>query len=276
MGGPAGDNKGKRIMKLYVGCLYMIVGIAMLTGCGLKTQSGDFTSGNQGVEEISFDEEPSVVLVYLPGGKGICTGTIVGLKAVLTAAHCVKGMTGRFEIKGKMGRFSTYNAEFRDYAGAGTVDDIGDFAMLRFDMTIAAPEHIAIIGSKVSDRDPVKAAGLGCNNIETRTGSGVLRRLLTTLYSADEDKFLSLHELYSAGDGGRGTRGIMKAGTCFGDSGGPLWNKTANGWRLIGATHAGGKLDSYEVSYFSNLIRTENNAYLHELNDTYSLGMRFD
>ena len=253
----------------------MIVGIAMLTGCGLKTQSGDFTSANQGVEEISFDEEPSVVMVTLPGGRGICTGTIVGPKAVLTAAHCVKGMTGRFEIKGKKGRFSTYNAFFRNYTGAATVDDVGDIAMLVFDMTIADPEQIASIGNRVSAGDVVKAAGIGCNNIETRTGSGTLRRLVTSLYSTDEDGFLAMREVYSAGDTSAKVRGIMKAGTCFGDSGGPLYVKVADSFQLVGATHAGGQVDGYELSYFSNLLSSENNAYLHELNDAHNLGMKF-
>ncbi len=266
-------------MKLYVGCIQMIVGVLALTGCGLSTQSGDFISANQGVEQISFDEEPSVVLVYLPNGKGICSGVVVGLKAVLTAAHCIKGNSGRFEIRAKNGRFSTYNAYFRNYAGAASVDDAGDIGMLVFDMTIANPEDIAIVGSSVSQGDQVKTAGFGCNNLKARTGSGTLRRLITTLYSADEDGFLALRELYNNGGEGNAAspiRGVLDAGTCFGDSGGPLWNKTEAGWRLVGNTHAGGQVDEYEMSYFSNLLQTSNYAYLQSLNDTHNLGMKFE
>jgi len=259
-------------MKLYVGCLYFMVSIAMLTGCGLKTQSGDFPSKNEGMKEISFDEAPYAVLIYLPQGKGVCTGTIVGPKAVLFAAHCAKGNNGRYEIRSKKGRFSTYTVYYRNYAGSGTVDDIGDLAMLEFDMTIADPEQIVSIGNRVEAGDTVKMEGFGCEYIDTREGSGVLRSLTTSLYSTDEDGFLAVRELYSLA-----VRGVTAGGTCFGDSGGPLLTKNQGKWKLVGATHAGGPVEDggteYEMSYFASLLNGDNRNYLHQLNDDHQLGM---
>ena len=247
------------------------MGIAMLSGCGLKTQSGEVNSVNEGIVENA--NEPSVALIYLPNGKGICSGVVVGLKALLTAAHCVKGLSGRFEARTKKGRFSTYSdsIHYRNYANAGTVDDVGDIAMMIFDQTIAEPEHVTPIGSNVKMGSRVKMAGYGCDDIVTRQGSGVLRSLTTKLSDTDRDGFLAISENFK-----NATRTVTGGGTCFGDSGGPLWQQNPDGeWMLVGDVHAGGQEGNQQISYFTNLIKSSNYNYLQDLNDTHNLGMRF-
>jgi len=99
----------------------------------------------------------------------------------------------------------------------------------------------------------------------------VLRSLTTTLFDTDRDGFLAVSEDFS-----KATRTVTGGGTCFGDSGGPLWTQNADGeWLLVGSVHAGGQEGSKQISYYSNLIRESNYSYLQELNDTHNLGMVF-
>lgn len=245
----------------------------VLSGCGLSTQSGDFDSKNEGLQQNV--SAPGVVLVMLPNGKGICSGNIVGMKTVLTAAHCVKGMSGRFEIRGDKGRFSTYSYVLPSWSTAD-VNDESDIALLMFDSEITEEQNILPIGNRVDAGERFKMVGFGCQFIDTKTGSGVRRALTTRLFAANE--FLEVREKYALAASTQ-VRGVTAGGTCFGDSGGAGIVFRNGEEVLVGNVHAGGPTTDggvkYEISYFTDLTRPENRNWLKQMDSTYGLGMTF-
>ena len=240
-----------------------------LSGCGISTQSGDFDSKNEGLQQNV--KAPAIVLVMLPNGRGICSGNIVGMKTVLTAAHCVKGMSGRFEIRADKGRFSTYSYVLPSWSTAD-VNDESDIALLIFDEEITDAKDILAIGSKVSAGERFKMVGYGCQFIDSKTGSGVRRALTTRLFATNE--FLEVREKYNLA-----VRGVTAGGTCFGDSGGAGIVFRRGEEVLVGNVHAGGPTTEggvkYEVSYFTDLTRSENRNWLKDMDSQYALGMKF-
>ncbi|MCU0466113.1 MAG: trypsin-like serine protease, partial [Anaerolineae bacterium] len=62
-----------------------------------------------------------------------------------------------------------------------------------------------------------------------------------------------------------------QAGSCFGDSGGPLLHHQNGVWTTTGATHAGGSAGNRILSLYSNLNRTENRAFLEAIDAQYGL-----
>ncbi len=253
----------------YVCSNILFTAILMLSGCGISNQSGQ-ASINEGL--VQNANEPSIVLVKLPNGKGICSGNIVGLKTVLTAAHCVVGLSGRFEIVSDKGRYSTYTYYLNDDGDVGSVDDKQDIAVLVFDEIITDPRNILAIGSTVDSGERFKMVGYGCQYLDTRSGSGTRRALTTSLYSDNEDGFLTVRQVYSLS-----VRGVTAGGTCFGDSGGAGIVFRNGKQVLVGNVHAGGPVTSggvkYEASYFSDLTRSDNRAWLEKVNDAHDLGM---
>src|SRR5690606_36086448 len=91
----------------------------------------------KGVGVIRNADYPSVVKVIAPGGRGLCSGTFISPRAVLTAAHCTRPFpTGTFTVSTSFGVFSTSKVE---ELGSGSVDDPRDIAVLIFDQNVADP-----------------------------------------------------------------------------------------------------------------------------------------
>jgi hypothetical protein len=220
-----------------------------------------------------------VAMVVLPGGSGICTGTIVGYHAVLTAAHCAK-TNGTYSVITSFGTFST---TFHPSFGAGVVDDPNDIAILSWKSSagvaddtmknamIAAGINPYAIGNSVHSGDTLRLVGYGCTNLTTRVGAGVKRTGTNVVSNVSEYIEFLTPQSSVAGF----VTGILgsdnRAGSCFGDSGGPALATAGSSYEVIGVTHAGGTWGSDIISEYIDMSRSDNRSWVASVATTYSL-----
>ncbi len=213
---------------------------------------------------------PAVVEVILPGGAGLCSGTFISPRAVLTAAHCALN-GGSYTINASFGVFTTSN---RVKFGAGVVNDPNDIAILYFnsDVADASLGQVANLGSSVHEGDIARLVGYGCTNIDTRTGAGLKRTGTNVVESLDD--YINFLTPTDSTTGGRGLVGaVNRAGSCFGDSGGPAFLEGASSLTLVGVTHAGGADSGGIVSEYVDMTRTDNRNFIATQNSAHSLGI---
>ena len=217
------------------------------------------------------NEYPAVVKIGLPGGRGLCTGTFISPRAVLTAAHCTP-TSGNYTVSTDWGTFMTSQ---KVVMGPGVVDDPNDIAILIFSTDVADPEQgqVAAIGGGASPGQVLRLIGFGCNSFETRRGAGLKRTGTNMVY--DVNDYITF--LTPRNDSGT-RRGIIgsdnRAGACFGDSGGPAAaNREDGALVVLGVAHTGGEADDDYVSDYVSLGRGDNRNFISNANNTYNLGI---
>lgn len=206
-------------------------------------------------------------MVVLPDGAGMCTGTFVSDRAVLTAAHCLS-QSGRYSFMTSEGTFYTFT---KLVMGSGSVDDPNDIGILIFDAGSAKSDQIYGFGNQVATGDVIRLVGLGCNDLVTRGGAGVKRTGTNVVAFIDDYIDFLTPQNYSRGILGPSNR----AGSCFGDSGGPAFAQVNGELKIVGVTHAGGTMDQDLISEYINVAtRSDNRNWLRDKNNQYDLGIQ--
>lgn len=193
----------------------------VLNGAVLKKQLGK-SQGTLINGSVVTSGHDNVVMLSIDGA--VCTGTLVGPRIVVTAAHCVAdGQKASFEYKdtqyvGKGLRSSKYPSQDHD------------IAVVVLKKGIVGGEY-AHIGGKAVRGTKLKLFGYGCTDIGGKKGI---------------DGKLRTGENVVIGFGGYDmiSRSRNGGALCFGDSGGPSFVKVGKDWKLLGVNSKGNIRDT--------------------------------
>lgn len=200
--------------------------ISLLAACGGGGDDGGVSSGNpcsdlnlrvMGGTQCSYQQSPVVAILVMDADFnpfGICTGTMVTINDILTAAHCLNYPgTAYLGIFVGENLIEVVNGQSHPYYN-GSVDSPFDIAML----TLAEPVHIGPVPILLSDLsevgETVTAFGYGQNEE----------------YQGAPEDFRAARMTIAQMGGGLFSTSFDDAGTsiCQGDSGGPV-TQTVNG-----------------------------------------------
>lgn len=161
-------------------------------------------------------------VVRLQNRAEVCTGTIVGPRVVLSAAHCATGLSSYFIYNGK--RYPVTYAASSAYASKEH-----DVAVALTSTPIEGA-RLAQIGSGIQHGSHLVLAGFGC----TRRGglSGQLHVGTTKVIGMDDDHVLSFSE----------NGGVL----CQGDSGGPAFLRRG-GQDIVVAVNSAGDIKNINL-----------------------------
>lgn len=191
-------------------------------------------------------EFPEVVPVWV-GGSSLCSGTLVTQQVVLTAAHCVYGQSGPFQIS--VGGSTLNNGRLIDvdatwyhprYDASFSQNDI---ALLH----LKTPAGVPRLG--VLPRSKMKSVGkkfliVGWGRDQNGMITGKLHKLSLNDQAGASRKFFktNFNPITMIGAGRFFADEVLYGGGCTGDSGGPLYQGAEGASRtILGLTSFGAR-----------------------------------
>ncbi len=224
-----------------------------LAACSSNTDPGTGGDDDMGARETrivggsTFDGLPAVgTLLY--NGSQHCTGTLIGPRKVLTAAHCVDGFSANRmqfgigpDVNNLQAVVGVYSTE--PHPGYNAYNITNDIAVVHLSSD-APVQPMGVVTSMDSSWVGTQLffVGYGANNGYNQTGYGIKRAVWMSISGVSTGTFR-----YE--DPGKNT--------CNGDSGGPAFYRAADGTYLVAGVTSYG--DQYCAQYG---VDTRVDAYL--------------
>lgn len=183
------------------------------------------------VEDGARDE---VALLWYGKGAADCTGVLVAPRVVLTAAHCVKGVRAvSFGTEAETSRRYPVS-ESLQHPRWGRTYDVG--VLVLDDAPAIAPAVIST--AALRDGATVEVVGWGATNRGGWKETDGLRSGRLQVIDVDCEQ-IRAHDCNPRVSPGGELVAAGEADSCPGDSGGPLYQPTASGPKLVGIVSRG-------------------------------------